>query len=128
MTVPWTEEFLKLMNRVRGFKHMNSEELVESEGLLQAYRNSLESVENTFICSRAARQEYEQKKAELDAWYEEELAKIERQLEETADRLDEEKLKGKMRGVEVKYLHKWCKLLEYIEGKYVLSNPETTEV
>jgi len=128
VSVLWTEKFLQLMNYVREFKRTDPEILLTRRRLLEAYRNSLESVENTFICSRQARQDYEKRKTELDEWYEEELTKIEKQLKETADKLDEEKLKGKMRELEMEYLHKWCRLLEYIEGKYVLSNPETTEV
>jgi hypothetical protein len=124
MTVPWTEEFLKLLNRAREFKCKDPSKLIKE---LDAFEGSLESVEST-ICSRQARQEYEQKKAELDAWYEEELRKIERLQYETCDKLRLEKLRGNRDGVRMEYLKRWCKLLEHIGGKYVLSNPETTEV
>jgi hypothetical protein len=124
MTVPWTEKFLQLLNYAREFSRKSDEELIHH---LNAYERTLKSVEYT-ICSRPARQEYEERKAELDVWYEEELRKIERLQSETCDKLEIQMLELEKNRVRMEYLNRWCELLEYIEGKYVLSNPETTEV
>jgi len=124
MTVPWTEKFLQLMNFAREFSRKPDEELIYQ---LNAYERTLKSIEFT-ICSRPARQEYEAMKAELDAWYEEELKKIESLQSATCDKLELEMLKDEKKRVKMEYLNRWCEVLEYIEGKYVLSNPETTEV
>jgi hypothetical protein len=124
MTVPWTEKFLQLLNYAREFSRKPDKDLIQQ---LNAYERTLKSVGYT-ICSRPARQEYEQRKAELDDWYEEELVKINKLQSATCDKLKLEMLEYERDKLRMEYLNRWCELLEYIEGKYVLSNPETTEV